>query len=218
MRSFLFFIFGSTLIFGCGIDEPEGTIGHIFTDPNKVYFQGDELILEATFKNNLGLKRIEIVNSKLDIDFEKDLEGQIVYNLYLERRVPILQVPEIHELLITMTDIKDEVKYFSYEVDYVFIPKILDLRFYIDREDDGINYLRGRLEDPHGIKSIEMYSLDHGNLINRQFTEGVYSFDLNEDFWYPPHLTLGESPIYLKITNQRDFILTISNFEGILGD
>ena len=129
-----------------------------------------------------------------------------------------MQVPDIHELLITVTDIKDEVKYFSYEVDYVFHPRIFNMKFTADRTGDGTLYLRGRLEDPHGIKSIEMYSLDHGFLINRQFAKGVHIFDLNEDFWYPPHLTLGKSPIYLKITNQRDFSLTISNFEGLLGD
>ena len=69
------------LIFGCHQDEPEGTRANILTDTDQVYFQGDPLIFEAIFTNDLGLKQIEIVNEKLDIAFEENLEGEIVYHL-----------------------------------------------------------------------------------------------------------------------------------------
>ena len=219
-RSFLFLISGLVLVFGCSTDEPEpsGTVGYIITDKTNVYFHGDILILEGYFFNDQGLKRIEVINEELNIDFELDLQGKLVYDLKLERTLPLLQTPEIHEVLIILTDVNTEVRTFSYEVDYVFYPKIFNMKFSLDRMDVSKRNFQGRLEDPHGIKSFSLHSLRIGELINIQFPENVLFYDLNEDFWFPPVETFGEYPLTLQITNQRDFNLTIINFEGIVGD
>ena len=219
-RSFLFLILGSVLIFGCSTEEPEpsGTRGYISTDKGEVYFHGDILILEGSFYNNQGLKRIEIINEELDINFELNLQGQIVYDLKFEHTLPLLQTPEIHEVLIILTDVNTEVRTFSYKVDYAFYPKIFNMKFSQDRIDVSKRYFQGRLEDPHGIKSFSLYSLRFGMLINKQFPKDVYFYDLKEDFWYPPVEKLSEYPLTLQITNQRGFNLTIMNFDGIIGD
>jgi len=219
-RNLLFLILGSVMIFGCstGVPEPSGTTGYIITDKRNVYFHGDILILEGYFFNDQGLKRIEIINEELDIYFELDLQGQLAYDLKLERKLPLLQTPELHEVLIILTDVNTEVRTFSYEVDYVFYPKIFNMKFFLDRMNASKRNFQGRLEDPHGIKSFTLHSLRIGELINIQFPEKVYFYDLNEDFWFPQVETFGEYPLTLQIINQRGFNLTIINFEGILGD
>ena len=220
LRSLLFLILGSVLIFGCStaVPEPDGTTGYIITDKRNVYFHEDILILEGYFFNDQGLKRIEIINEELDIYFELDLQGELVYDLKIERKLPLLQTPEKHEVLIILTDINTEVKTFSYEVDYVFYPKIFNMKFSLDRMDVTKRNFKGRLEDPHGIKSLSLHSLRIGELINIRFPEKVYFYDFNEDFWFPPVETFGEYPLTLKIKNQRGFNLTITNFEGVLGE
>jgi len=219
-RSLLFLILESVLIFGCitGEPEPSDTVGYISTDSGKVYFQGDILILEGLFYNEHGLERIEIINEKLDINFELNLQGQLVYDLKLDYKLPLLQTPDIHEVLIILTDVNSRVTTFSYKVDYAFYPEISNMKFSLDRLDVSKRNFQGHLEDPHGIKSLSLHSLRIGKLISIQFPEHVHSYDLNEDFWFPPVETFGEYPLTLQITNQRGFILTIINFEGIVGD
>ena len=220
LRRFLFLILGSVLIFGCITEEPEpsGTRGYISTDLGKVYFHGDILILEGSFYNEQGLKRIEIINEDLDIDFKLNLQGELVYDLKLEHRLPLLHTPEKHEVLIILTDVNSEVRTFLYEVDYVFHPKIFNMKFSLDRMDANKRYFQGLLEDPHGIKSLKLNSLRIGELIHIRFPDQVYSYDLNVDFWFPIVETFGEYPLTLLIVNQRGFNLTITDFEDVLGN
>ena len=220
MKNFLFFILGSLLILGCYKDDlkPRHTIGEIFTEKGKVYLQGDLLVLKATFKSLAGMERIEIVNQKLGIDFEENLLGEQEYDLRLERTLPLTPAPAKHKLLITLTDVEGEVDKFSYEVDYAFQPKIDNIEFNIDKNDNSIRYLRGRLEDPHGLKSLSLHSLSIGEMINIQFPEDVQVYDLNEGFWFPPELSLTEYPMTLQIKNYRGINLTIIDFRDILGD
>lgn len=219
-KSALFLILGSVLLFGCSTREPEpsGTVGYIITDKGNVYFHGDILLLEAYFFNDQGLERIEVINEELNIDFELDLQGQLIYRLKLERKLPLLHTPEKHKVLIILTDVNAEVRTFTYEVDYVFFPKISNMQFSLNRMDVTKRNFQARLEDPHGIKSLRLHSLRTGELIHMHFPKNVHFYDLNEDFWFPPVETFGEYPLTLKITNQRGFILTITDFEGIAGD
>ena len=219
-RSLVFLILGSLLVFGCSTDEsePSGTRGYISTEKHKVYFQGDILILEGSFYNNQGLQQIEIINKELDLYYELNLHGQIVYDLNIEHTLPLLQTPNIHEVLITLTDVNTEVRTFSYLVDYVFHPKILNMLFSQDLADPNKRYFQGRLEDPHGIKSLKLHSLRIGDLINMQFPDQVYTYDLKEDFWFPIVETFGEYPLTLQIVNQRGFNVTIIDFEDALGN
>jgi len=219
-RNLVFLILGSVLIFGCGTDEPElsDIRGYISSEKNKVYFHGDILILEGSFYNNQGLQQIEIINKELDLYFELNLQGHIVYDLNIKHTLPSLQTPKIHEVLITLTDVNTEVRTFSYLVDYAFYPKILNMKFSQDPTDPNIRYFHGRIEDPHGIKSLKLHSLRIGDLINMQFPDQVYIYDLNEDFWFPIVETFGEYPLTLQIVNQRGFNVTIFDFEDALGN
>lgn len=207
-------------MFGCGTDEPElsDTRGYISSAKDEVYFQGDILILEGSFYNNQGLHQIEIINEDLDLYFVLNLQGQIVYDLNIEHTLPLLQTPKIHEVLITLTDVNTEVRTFSYLVDYAFRPKILNMLFSQDPTDPNKRYFQGRLEDPHGIKSLKLHSLRIGDMINLQFPDQVYIYDLNEDFWFPIVETFGEYPLTLQIVNKRGFNVTIFDFEDALGN
>ena len=112
----------------------------------------------------------------------------------------------------------NETRTFSYSVDYVFLPKIVNMRFAVDRDDASHRTFLGQVDDFYGIKSITLHSLRIGQLVKLQFTKGVYNYELNEDFWYPPTENFGEYPLTLQITNHRDLVIIITDFEDILGD
>ena len=206
------------LFLGCDTEQPglSEIRGFIDTSPDKVYSHGDFLILEGSFYNGQGLKEIEIINEPLGIYFKRDLGGESTYDLYFEHEIPYLPIPEVHEVSITVKALNSQVRTFSYPVDYVFLPKIINMRFSVDPDDDTKRTFHGRVEDYYGIKTIKLHSLRIGKLVDLQFPQHVHDFDLNENFWFPPATNFGEYPLTLQITNHRGLNLTITDFEGIL--